>query len=176
MRHSRDNIPMESLLLMEVIGEGEYGIVRKGIYMPENGKGRSVAVKVLNSFDDQRRKAFERETSNMMQLGHHCVVQLIGIVQNPATMVLELVPMGSMLDYLQAKGDSVRVDLELPLWAAQVACGMIYLESQRFIHRDLAARNILLASKMQIKISDFGLSTITAQGKDYYQVPKNLYK
>ena len=34
-------------------------------------------------------------------------------------------------------------------------CMLIFL---RFVHRDLAARNILLASKYQTKISDFGLS------------------
>ena len=30
VRHSRDNIPNESLLLVEVIGDGEFGTVYKG--------------------------------------------------------------------------------------------------------------------------------------------------
>ncbi len=45
---------------------------------------------------------------------------------------------------------------------------MQYLEQQRFVHRDLAARNILLATKYQIKITDFGLSRTLCK-KDYYR-------
>ena len=45
---------------------------------------------------------------------------------------------------------------------------MKYLEEMRLVHRDLAARNILLASRNQAKISDFGLSR-TFGSNDYYK-------
>lgn len=48
---------------------------------------------------------------------------------------------------------------------------MKYLEELRLVHRDLAARNILLASKSQAKISDFGLSR-TFGANNYYKATR----
>lgn len=65
--------------------------------------------------------------------------------------VQELVEMGSLLDYILDHLDSINVT-DLLLWSAQIAWGMTYLESKRFVHRDLAARNILLSSKKHVSI------------------------
>ena len=53
----------------------------------------------------------------------------------------------------------------------QIAEGMTYLSTQRFVHRDLACRNCLVGYDLVVKIADFGMSR-DVYTCDYYKVSK----
>ncbi|KAH6937993.1 hypothetical protein HPB50_006085 [Hyalomma asiaticum] len=166
-------------LLGQTLGEGEYGSVLQGVWLTSEGTEVSVAVKKLREVSAS--EGFAREAELMVDLRHPCIVRLLAICLGPPLMMVqELLPLGSLLGYLQQGCGPVSIEEDVPRWAHQVACGMAYLQARRFVHRDLAARNLLLASRMQffwvdlfmhfqVKISDFGLSRALAMGSDYYR-------
>ncbi|XP_034998621.2 activated CDC42 kinase 1 isoform X2 [Hippoglossus stenolepis] len=158
------------LQLFERLGDGTFGVVRRGEWTGPNGRVLSVAVKCLKAgvLDSDGLDDFIREVNAMHSLSHQNLIRLYGIVlTQPMKMVAELAPLGSLLDRLRKRQGHILI-LSLCNYAVQVACGMAYLEQRRFLHRDLAARNVLLSTNDTVKIGDFGLMRALPTHTDHY--------
>ncbi|XP_070708909.1 activated CDC42 kinase 1 [Pempheris klunzingeri] len=158
------------LQMFERLGDGTFGVVRRGEWTGPNGRVLSVAVKCLKGgvLDSDGLDDFIREVNAMHSLNHQNLIRLYGIVlTQPMKMVTELAPLGSLLDRLRKRQGHILIS-SLCNYAVQVACGMAYLEQKRFLHRDLAARNVLLSTNETVKIGDFGLMRALPTHTDQY--------
>ncbi|WKX94239.1 hypothetical protein Q1695_011472 [Nippostrongylus brasiliensis] len=160
-------IQHKHITIGKVIGQGEFGAVRKGTLLRRSGRTVPVAVKTLKGESELSKakiKEMMQEARLMRELKHPNVVCIYGValLEQPLYLVLEFVPGGALDSYLRRNKNIERDDRLLMTMGA--AWGLEYLHKSSILHRDIAARNCLLDSDKMVKISDFGLSR---QGTTY---------
>ncbi|XP_058965898.2 fibroblast growth factor receptor 4 [Pocillopora verrucosa] len=169
-------IPRDRLTISEEkLGRGEFGEVKKGVYLRTDGNELPVAVKILkDNKDRQQRMALIKELETLIQVGRHPnIVSLVGACtfEEPLCIVTEFVCGGSLDKLLRSSHvqnhqvDPTYVNIwsrlterELLNIASDVASGMSHLESKQCIHRDLACRNVLVGKGLVAKVADFGMA------------------
>ena len=129
-----------------------------------------VAVKILKTpATAEIKKAFEKEIRFMSRLKDNNVIRLLGICTTGTPFIMmEYMENGDLNGYLQKLNfttDTTKVPVAneitlngLVYISYQIASGMKYLSSCKYIHRDLAARNVLVGNNHIVKIADFGMS------------------
>uniref|UniRef100_A0A7N6AWS7 Tyrosine-protein kinase n=1 Tax=Anabas testudineus TaxID=64144 RepID=A0A7N6AWS7_ANATE len=162
------------LIFLQQLGKGNFGSVEMCRYDPlQDNTGEVVAVKKLQHSTAEHIRDFEREIEILKSLQHENIVKYKGVCYSAGRrnlrLIMEYLPFGSLRDYLMKNRE--RIDhKKLVHYTSQIAKGMEYLSSKRYIHRDLATRNILVESELRVKIGDFGLTKVLPQDKEYYMV------
>ena len=176
-------ISLENVRELKNLGVGQFGEVvlaetvglsLKDLHLDENDDNKDITVQVAMkglkcSADLHIKEAFEKEIKFMSRLHCRNVVRLLAICPGSNPFILmEYMSNGDLNQFIKNHEHAKNEDgswamnsltcSELIFISLQIASGMKYLASFRFIHRDLATRNCLVGDNLEIKIADFGMS------------------
>ncbi|XP_020087876.1 CBL-interacting protein kinase 24 isoform X4 [Ananas comosus] len=141
------------------IGQGTFAKVKFAV----NTETReSVAMKILTKSTILKHKMvhqIKREIS-IMKIVRHPNIVLAG--RTKIYIILELVNGGELFDKIVHQGKLH--ESEARRYFQQLVDAIDYCHSKGVFHRDLKPENLLLDSRGNLKVSDFGLSALTQQG------------
>ncbi|KAG6639443.1 probable LRR receptor-like serine/threonine-protein kinase At1g07650 isoform X2 [Carya illinoinensis] len=153
-----------------MIGEGGFGSVYKGILLD----GTIIAVKKLFSKSSQGNREFVNEIGMISTLQHPNVVRLYGgcAEGNQLFLVYEYMENNSLARPLFGL-EQFQLKLDWPTRqkiCIGIARGLAFLHEEstlKIVHRDIKTTNVLLDSKLNPKISDFGLAKLDEEEKTH---------
>ena len=141
------------------LGAGACSVVRLARHTSTNER---YAVKLFAIFDDAKRRQPGRERScTLFSLDCAALVQFHGAYLDGATGKV-----GVVLDYMDAGSVEGLINARRQPFPEKVAAsilyqccwGLGYLHFERRLHRDVKPGNILLSSRGEARLSDFGIS------------------
>lgn len=160
------DLPFKNLDVECVIGTGAFAVVYKA---KVRNTGKNIAIKKLLStagqnLTEKTLKDFLMEADFMRTFRHPNIVELLGTSTDPVSVSMEYCERGNLMVVLQDDTIELSFLSRLNLMIG-IADGMSYLHSRNpiVIHRDLKSLNILITDDWNSKITDFGLSRLSAE-------------
>ena len=141
-------------------------------------RGQVVAVKVLKcgqssgSGGNNSKEDLYKEVNFLGELRSPCIPYFYGVARAPAApsddlwIVAEYCAGGSLYDYLHRTAPfTERNFIRLAKDAAQCVC-TLHSWLPQILHRDIKSKNFLVTQWGQVKISDFGVSSVVVESTD----------
>jgi len=145
----------------QVLGKGSFGTVR---IARSRKTGFLYAVKILKKVEilnaRQAEHVFDEKRIMEITNGHPSIITMFGTFQDERNlyMVLELAQGGEMFKLLRRLE---RFETETAkFYCAQVILGLHHLHMMNIVYRDLKPENLMLDSRGNVKIVDFGFAKI----------------
>ncbi len=153
----QDSFP--ELEILECIGRGGMGIVYKARQTTLN---RIIALKLLDpgiQSDPSFEERFIREAQTLAKLNHPNIVSIMDYGQNDDFfwLTMEYVDGINLRDALQTDKFTVEQSLEI---IPNLCMALQFAHDKGITHRDIKPENILLDSKGNVKIVDFGIARL----------------
>ncbi len=148
----------------EKLGEGGMGVVYKA---EDTQLRRTVALKFLprETLDEEEVKArLIREAQAAAALDHPNICHVYGIHEEDGETFIAMAYIDGPSLAEKIKERPLPLDEALTI-ATQIAEGLHEAHEQGVVHRDIKPQNILLTTKGQVKILDFGLAALTGRSK-----------
>ncbi|XP_020397448.1 serine/threonine protein kinase OSK1-like isoform X3 [Zea mays] len=160
----RDANPLGGYRIGKTLGIGSFGKVKIAEHILT---GHKVAIKILNRRkirSMEMEEKVKREIKILRLFMHPHIIRLYEVIDTPADIyvVMEYVKSGELFDYIVEKGRLH--EEEARRFFQQIISGVEYCHRNMVAHRDLKPENLLLDSKCNIKIADFGLSNVMRDG------------
>lgn len=145
----------DELELGEIIGRGSSSVVIYGIHAPT---GTPLALKIINLFDRGKREQLIREIATLYDAQCPNLITFYGAFyrEGTITIALEYMDGGSLANVLDQVGPIP--ERALAGIAYQILWGLAYLKHEKRVHRDLKPSNLLINSKGEVKVTDFGVA------------------
>ena len=147
-------------ILLDVIGEGEFGVVYSAVSTENNEKYAIKCQKKQFIQDNEMyRRLLNTEIGIMHKIQHPNIVHLHDLMEstNNYYLIIDFCNQGDFNHYLRSKGVRFLEERHAISCLAQIANGFRELRKYKIMHRDFKLANILVHDEV-LKIGDFGLA------------------
>ena len=147
-----------------LLGSGGMGDVYKA-ERADDLYEQTVAIKVMKGKNQSRKERFNRERQRLASLNHPNIAKIIdGGLSNKGHpyMVMEYIEGRTLLDYVNSHAINRTARLNL---FRTICHAVSHAHSQLIIHRDIKSDNVLVDINGQVRLVDFGISTLVG-GED----------
>jgi len=148
-------IPYGDLEMGKKIGKGGFAAVYEAKWL-----GIKVAVKqIKGDLPKDVKEGVRNEAAMMKALTHPNIVPMLGLTDDPTCIVMQFMPKGTLHHVLQREFDTLTWPTKLG-FLLDASRGLAYLHRMKVTHGDVKPLNMLIDEHNQLRISDFGQSTI----------------